>query len=158
MSLILSFPNPIILYFQILFHTPHFIGFNPLHPTDLAIYPTVTIWLCNILPTEVPAISWAYRGIISSIDYSVQVKFKMICLQEHTHNPLEEALGNGLNPQWVEVHMHWTSQTSWDRLSYDVASNVHHIGWLKGSGGKPTKNRTKRERIKYRKGQCASQG
>ena len=30
--------------------------------------------------------------------------------------------------------MHHMSQTNWARRSYDVASNVHHIDWLKTRG------------------------
>ena len=40
------------------------------------------------------------------LNYGVHVKFDIICLQEYTHNLLEEALGNGLNFQWIEAHMH----------------------------------------------------
>ena len=54
-------------------------------------------------------------------------------LKEHTHN-LSEAQGSGLNLLWLGVHMHHMSQTNWARRSYDVASNVHHIDWLKTRG------------------------
>jgi len=61
----------------------------------------------------------------------VQIKLDIMCLKEHTHDPVEGVQGSELNLQWIEVHMHYLSQTNWALQSYGVASNVHHIDWLK---------------------------